>query len=108
QDHVQAVADGMGGVIVVWEDARGDTVSDIYAQRLTAEGTTAWANGGGRGCAAPGDHRAPGGGDDGHGGAGVAGLEGRARGGGRAGRCSGVLRGWGCARRPGRRISWRW
>jgi hypothetical protein len=39
------VADGAGGVIATWEDARNGSV-DIYAQRVSADGTTQWtANG---------------------------------------------------------------
>ena len=44
QQDMEAVADGLGGVVVTWEDYRSyglgtDTVSDIYAQRLLADGT---------------------------------------------------------------------
>lgn len=38
------VADGVGGVIVVWEDSRA--VPAIYAQRLLSDGTRRWAAGG--------------------------------------------------------------
>jgi hypothetical protein len=38
--------DGNGGVIVVWEDYRSALhASDIYAQRLDADGTRLWQNG---------------------------------------------------------------
>jgi hypothetical protein len=38
------VADGSGGAIVAWSDARGGTTSDIYAQHVLASGTVdpAW------------------------------------------------------------------
>jgi hypothetical protein len=39
----QVLADGFGGVIVVWTDSRGSLLdSDIYAQRLDASGTPLW------------------------------------------------------------------
>lgn len=38
------VADGVGGVIVVWEDSRA--VPAIYAQRLLADGSRRWSAGG--------------------------------------------------------------
>jgi IPT/TIG domain-containing protein/type IX secretion system substrate protein len=42
QVHPHAVADGTGGVIVVWQDSRrGDNVWDVYAQRITAGGAIA-------------------------------------------------------------------
>jgi hypothetical protein len=45
QDDVNAIADGAGGVIVVWEDWRNDN-QDIYAQRIDGDGNPAWtANG---------------------------------------------------------------
>lgn len=47
QNNVQMIADGSGGIIVVWDDNRA-TLSDqgIYAQRVNATGTPQWtANG---------------------------------------------------------------
>lgn len=45
QDDVHAIADGKGGVIVVWEDWRNEN-QDIYAQRIDASGKPLWeANG---------------------------------------------------------------
>lgn len=39
-------ADGVGGVVVVWQDYRSSTDFDIYTQRLDASGVTQWtANG---------------------------------------------------------------
>ena len=44
QINPQAVSDGAGGVIVVWEDGRTDPLNpDIYAQRLNASGVELWA-----------------------------------------------------------------
>jgi hypothetical protein len=80
QSHARGVSDGMGGVIVAWEDARGDTASDIYAQRLTSEGIPAWANGGVLVCGAWGNQRAPLVAEDGQGGAVVAWVDDRAQG----------------------------
>ena len=80
QERVRAAADGMGGLIVAWQDARGDSATDIYAQRLTSAGTAAWANGGVLVCGALGSQRAPVVVDDGQGGAVVAWLDDRALG----------------------------
>ena len=45
QDDLNAIADGKGGVIVVWEDWRNGN-QDIYAQRLDSTGKPLWeANG---------------------------------------------------------------
>src|SRR5580765_5662243 len=40
-----AVSDGAGGAIVAWEDNRGPA-SRIFAQRIKADGTRAWATDG--------------------------------------------------------------
>ena len=40
------VSDGAGGVIVIWQDKRSGSEYDIYAQKISASGTTQWtANG---------------------------------------------------------------
>lgn len=45
QDDLNAIADGKGGVIVVWEDWRNEN-QDIYAQRIDSTGKPLWeANG---------------------------------------------------------------
>ena len=45
QQSPKAALDGVGGIIVTWEDARGGA-PDIYAQRLDADGEAVWtANG---------------------------------------------------------------
>jgi predicted lipoprotein with Yx(FWY)xxD motif len=36
-------SDGSGGAIVAWEDRRSGTNYDIYAQRISADGTPLWA-----------------------------------------------------------------
>jgi hypothetical protein len=42
QESHQLVGDGSGGAIITWQDYRGGT-SDIYAQRVDANGDTLWA-----------------------------------------------------------------
>lgn len=39
---VRAVHDGAGGAIIAWEDTRRGDLSDIYAQRILANGTRGW------------------------------------------------------------------
>ncbi|MBI3364951.1 MAG: hypothetical protein HY033_08595, partial [Ignavibacteriae bacterium] len=46
QWNVQLVADGLGGVIVVWQDRRAGTYDNIYAQRLDNIGQPKWAEDG--------------------------------------------------------------
>jgi hypothetical protein len=50
------VSDGVGGCYVVWQDGRGSSPSDVYAQRLTADGNPApgWTLDGVPVCVAPG------------------------------------------------------
>ncbi|HZI38467.1 MAG TPA: hypothetical protein VFF24_09185, partial [Acidimicrobiia bacterium] len=38
QFFLSAAADGLGGAVVAWEDYTNPTASDIFAQRITAEG----------------------------------------------------------------------
>ena len=46
QQNPQACSDGSNGIIIVWEDFRGGTDWDIYAQKLNADGVPQWkANG---------------------------------------------------------------
>lgn len=42
QGLAQLVADGLGGIIVTWEDARSGA-ADIYVQRVNASGAAQWA-----------------------------------------------------------------
>jgi hypothetical protein len=42
QRNPQPVSDGSGGVIVVWEDDRNGTFTDIFAGTLTGAGTAPW------------------------------------------------------------------
>jgi hypothetical protein len=52
-----AVADGRGGLLVAWTDAR--VRSDIYAQRLAPSGTRMWSPTGEVVCNEPGSHAFP-------------------------------------------------
>src|SRR3972149_3143953 len=52
------VVDGVGGVIVVWQDFRR-TYADIYAQRVDGSGNTAWERSGVALCNAPGHESFP-------------------------------------------------
>lgn len=46
QSRVKMVSDGEGGAILVWEDKRNGSSSDLYAQRIRNTGFPAWtANG---------------------------------------------------------------
>ena len=85
QDFYRLIADGTGGVIVVWSDTRGSlaTSVDIYAQRVAADGTIppGWPAQGLPLCTAPGPQVRPVLASDGVGGAIVAWEDYRAGGG---------------------------
>lgn len=66
QSRAQVVADGEGGVIVVWDDLDG---RDIYAQRVDQNGNVLWTPGGVPVCACIGDQTSPRAISDGNGGA---------------------------------------
>ena len=63
------IPDGLGGVIVTWEDHRSGTNSDVYAQRVNATGDVLWVTDGLPISTAPNDQRAPTIATDGQGGA---------------------------------------
>ncbi|HWO57505.1 MAG TPA: IPT/TIG domain-containing protein, partial [bacterium] len=42
QQSAALVSDGAGGAIIVWQDHRAGTNSDIYAQRIGADGVVQW------------------------------------------------------------------
>jgi hypothetical protein len=46
QWNVQMASDGSHGAIVVWQDRRSGTSDKLYVQRISADGTLLWANGG--------------------------------------------------------------
>ncbi len=58
QDLPALIADGTGGVIIVWEDLRGADF-DIYAQRFAADGARQWTSGGLKLCGAGGEQSSP-------------------------------------------------
>ncbi|MFN8586194.1 MAG: hypothetical protein U0704_00195 [Candidatus Eisenbacteria bacterium] len=55
----QAVSDGAGGIVVAWSDRRASIMGDIYAQRVTTDGTPAWTANGIAICTAANDQSAP-------------------------------------------------
>jgi len=46
KEYLAVASDGTGGAIATWSDYRGGTFSDIYAQRISADGTVQWATDG--------------------------------------------------------------
>ncbi len=58
QDGLRIIPDGSGGVIAVWQDARGGDM-DIYAQRISADGSILWGAEGVPVCAAAADQSQP-------------------------------------------------
>ena len=68
QVRLSSASDGAGGAIVSWADNRAGSL-DIYAQRVTALGTTQWASGGLAVCTAEAQADAPSVAEDGEGGA---------------------------------------
>ncbi|MFN0151929.1 MAG: FlgD immunoglobulin-like domain containing protein [bacterium] len=55
----QVASDGNGGVIIAWEDSRGSTGVDIFAQRIDAVGAVQWSPGGEPVCTEPNDQTRP-------------------------------------------------
>lgn len=54
QCMLDIAADGFGGAVLVWEDARDDPIhSDIYAQRISGQGEILWDPGGVALCTEP-------------------------------------------------------
>ena len=53
QKNVALVSDGAGGAIITWEDYHAPPSSDVFAQRMYANGTRAWVRPTGI-CSAPG------------------------------------------------------
>ncbi len=43
QESPQLIPDGTGGAILAWEDSRGGTTFDIYAQRVDSTGALLWS-----------------------------------------------------------------
>ena len=59
QQDPAVAADGAGGVIISWQDWRNGVDGDIYAQRVSAAGSSQWAANGVVVCAAQGSQAAP-------------------------------------------------
>lgn len=53
QMELRGTADGSGGMILAWRDERAGSTSDIYAQRIAADGSALWSAGGQLVCGAP-------------------------------------------------------
>jgi hypothetical protein len=58
QIEVDLTADGSGGAIITWSDARGAN-KDIYAQKINANGVVQWTSNGVLVCDAAGNQEAP-------------------------------------------------
>ncbi|HEX4958459.1 MAG TPA: T9SS type A sorting domain-containing protein [Lacibacter sp.] len=43
QGNCRIISDGVGGAILAWDDGRGGSATDIYAQRIDASGVAQWA-----------------------------------------------------------------
>jgi hypothetical protein len=52
-------ADGKGGAVIAWYDYRSGSYSDIYAQRINADGAVQWDPAGVAVCTAPGNQSNP-------------------------------------------------
>jgi hypothetical protein len=59
QESQVEVSDGSGGVIIVWREARGASLYDLYAQRMNANGQPLWPQTGVPLCSAAGDQLYP-------------------------------------------------
>lgn len=59
QSNPRICSDGANGAIIVWEDLRSGSNSDIYAQRLDADGKPMWTANGVAVCTYAGDQKVP-------------------------------------------------
>ncbi|MFA5771744.1 MAG: hypothetical protein WC974_03330, partial [Thermoplasmata archaeon] len=59
QQYPQLVSDGLGGAIITWQDYRGASNYDIYAQRINSTGAVQWTANGTAICAATGIQSGP-------------------------------------------------
>jgi hypothetical protein len=59
QTNPKACSDGANGIIIVWEDLRSGSTSDIYAQKLDADGRPVWTTNGVAICTNAGDQKLP-------------------------------------------------
>jgi len=59
QDAMTLAGDGAGGAIITWEDIRGGSYYDIYAQRINAAGAVQWTANGVIVCSAAASQQSP-------------------------------------------------
>ena len=59
QRYPSIASDGSGGAIITWEDNRGSSFSDIYAQRINSSGVVQWATDGIAICTANNSQKSP-------------------------------------------------
>ncbi|MBN1504399.1 MAG: hypothetical protein JW952_04975, partial [Candidatus Eisenbacteria bacterium] len=59
QQRPRLISDGMGGVVIVWEDYRSGVGYDVYAQRVDSYGNMEWTPDGVPICTVAGDARYP-------------------------------------------------
>jgi Secretion system C-terminal sorting domain len=59
QSYPTIVSDGSGGAVITWQDNRGGSNYDIYAQRIDASGVVQWSADGVAICTATGDQSNP-------------------------------------------------
>jgi hypothetical protein len=74
---LKLVSDGAGGAIIVWEEIRGATLTDVYCQRINSGGTALWAENGVAICNSQSDQTGPCIATDGAGGAMIAWVDSR-------------------------------
>jgi hypothetical protein len=59
QDNLQAISDGNGGALVIWQDRRNGKDYDIYGQSVDSAGRIQWGTNGAAVCSAKQDQRLP-------------------------------------------------
>lgn len=59
QERLACAPDGTGGALVVWEDYRAGSASQVYVQGMTASGTPSWAPDGVQAAVGSGDQVVP-------------------------------------------------
>lgn len=79
QQYPQLCSDGKGGAIFVWQDSRGGTLTDVYAQKINSAGVVQWPYEGVLICTTSEEHQEPQICSDGNGGAIIAWEDSRSR-----------------------------
>ncbi len=59
QYNPKITTDGSGGAIITWQDRRGGSTTDIYAQQINSTGALQWADNGTAICTATGNQAGP-------------------------------------------------